>query len=289
MRDAVRFFGQFLVDHGHVSRDALEAAVAFQQSVNVPLGALGLAKGWLSERQVLLVHAEQRRTDRRFGEIAVQRGFLSRAQLDDLLREQAEARMLLGEALVHQGVIARDALDRALADYQREQARAAERVRQELAGAPEPALATLAADVTCRVLLRVAKVAAKCTGVVDEAELFGRERVLWQDVRGPRPFCYVLPVDDVELLDLVAGMVAGEEAGEPRPTEVDDLARELAAELLGAIVGQLAANLSAGGEKVEPGEPQLGTTLPPPHAGPRVVVGLLLPGGPLAFALDVAG
>ena len=83
----VQFFGQYLLSKGLISAQALADALAFQQSVNIPLGALALSKGLLSEKQVLHVHTEQRRSDRMFGEIAVLKGFISRQQLDELLRE----------------------------------------------------------------------------------------------------------------------------------------------------------------------------------------------------------
>ena len=105
MSSVVLFFGQYLVSEGHVTQSQLDEAVQFQEQHNLPLGAVALSKALMSERQVLIVHAQQARTDKQFGQIAVERGFLSRAQLDELLREQSEARILLGEALIQKGAI----------------------------------------------------------------------------------------------------------------------------------------------------------------------------------------
>ena len=46
---------------GLITAEALHEALRYQESVNIPLGALALSRGLMTEKQVLHVHTEQRR------------------------------------------------------------------------------------------------------------------------------------------------------------------------------------------------------------------------------------
>lgn len=281
---AVRFFGQHLVDRGLVTPAALDEAVAYQAAVNVPLGALALSKRLLSERQVLLIHTEQRRTDRRFGELAVQLGFLKRTQLDELLREQAEARILIGEALVQRGRLTRDALDAAFAVYRVEQQQAEDELRRGLAAAPGGAVVQAAADITTRLLLRMAGLAAKLTGVAWDRPLTLHEHTCWQRLEGDDPLVYVLTLADAQALALGRRML--EPLGAEAPAAVDGLVRDVLKEFVNIVSLQLCARLGRDGRQRAPGIPEAGAP-PPPTTRARVVVDLALPAGAVGLAVDV--
>lgn len=280
----IQFFGQFLIDRGAVTAAALEDALAYQAAVNVPLGALALSKGLLSERQVLLVHTEQRRSDRRFGELAVQLGFLKRSQLDDLLREQAEARILIGEALVQKGHLTRAALDEAFNVYRAEQARAEEEARSALTTAPFAAAVEAAVDVTMRLLLRLGSLSAKLTRVGWDRPLDLQDHVFWQPVSGEQPFTYALSLSSAHTLLLGRRMLEPLQ-GADVPEAVDALVLDVMREFVNIVVTQVCARLARDGRRYVPGAPEL--TPLPAQRGQRVVVELVLPQGVVGVAIDL--
>lgn len=280
---AVQFFGQYLVDRGLVTREALQDGLAYQAAVNIPLGALALAKGLLGERQVLLVHTEQRRTDKRFGELAVQMGFLKRAQLDELLREQAEAHILIGEALVQKGHLTRERLDAAFKEYKAEQTRAEDATRKALASAPRSAAIEAATDVTTRMLLRMGNMAAKLTGVSWERPLEPRDHVFWQRVEGDEPFTFVLSLGAPQTLAIGRRMLEPL-SGAELPDAVDALVLDVVKEFVNLIVLQVCTRLGRDGRRHTPVVPEHGE---PPAARARIVVDLALPQGSVGVAVDL--
>ncbi len=281
---SVQFFGQYLVERAVVSAEALSDALAYQAAVNVPLGALALSKGLLSERQVLLVHTEQRRTDRRFGELAVQMGFLKRTQLDELLREQAEARILIGEALVQKGHLSREALEEAFQAYRAEQAEAEQATRRALAQAPGAAAVEAAVDITTRLLLRLGNLSAKLTRVSWDRPLTLQEHTFWQRLEGDQPLVYLLSLTDEQTLTLGRRMLEPLQ-GADVPDVVDALVRDVLKEFVNIACLQVVARLGRDGRQRTPGTPEASD--PPAPTGPRVVVDLVLPGGTIGLAVDV--
>jgi hypothetical protein len=244
-----QFFGQFLVSRGVVGSDALEDALDYQKASNIPLGALGLSKGLLSERQVLQIHTLQRRTDMFFGEIAVQRGFLAPGQLDELLREQAEARVLLGEALVQKEHLSREQLNEALVDYHASQAEAEGLIRYAMESHPEQRLLYLLSEITSRMLLRMAHLVSKVQRVESRAPTetsWAASRWFASDIEGDKRFTAVVTLSDEELLHVARAMLA-RVPGAPRATEVDELVLDVGREFVNLVVEHICSQLAQEG------------------------------------------
>lgn len=284
----VQFFGQYLLSKNLIDANALRDALAFQQSVNIPLGALALSKGLLSEKQVLHVHTEQRRSDRMFGEIAVLKGFMSRQQLDDLLREQKEARVLLGDALVKQGHLTWEEVAAAYKQYQKVQRQAESNVDLDLKRLRNPLLVNAAIQMSSRMLLRMAGQVTKLAAVSEETRLSPREYLFWQEVEGDLPFTYYLSTSTRELMLLSDAILTA--VGETElPEDVDLLVLDVGKEFVNIVVGHVCTRLSHEGLSTMP--------LPPDNAEgadfePRVEAGmsrvnfrLVLPMGEVAFML----
>jgi hypothetical protein len=280
-----KFFGQYLVERRIISATALEDALAYQAVVNVPLGALALSKGLLSEPQVLITHTEQRKSDKKFGEIAVHLGFLKRSQLDELLREQAEARILIGEALVQKGHLTRESLEGAFEAYRLEQARAEAEVRARLADAPRPAVVEAAVDVSTRVLLRLGGVSAKLARVAPGEPLEAQDHAFWQRVEGDVPFVFVFSLATPTMLAIAARMLETLDGAEV-PMRITPLVVDVVKEFTNLLVAQLCARLSRSGERFDPGAPDAGPR-PPEPTGSRVTLELALPQERIGLALDV--
>ena len=251
MSSVVLFFGQYLVSQGHVSQQQLDDAVQFQEQHNLPLGAVALSKALMSERQVLIVHAQQARTDKQFGQIAVERGFLSRAQLDELLREQSEARILLGEALIQRQSVSREDLNLALINYHTEQREAQRKVRDKLRTFEDPFLLDLSVQLTTRMLLRMAGMASKLADVGPQRPpTLGYWGQL--EVDGDLPFELAVSLTDQLTDELKNGLNAS------RYSQEDDRDRISAVtELLNVVTGHVCTRLLHEDYDVEPKPPRV--------------------------------
>lgn len=289
---SVQFLGQYLVSQGHVTREQLEAALDFQESNNLPLGALALSKGLLSERQLLIVHAQQLGSEDRFGEVAVRRGFLTRHQLDELLREQKEARVLIGDALVRAGAIEADTLAVAVEQYRAVQTRAQEQVDKDLRKLPDVHLVSPAIQLTTRLLLRMCGLVAKVAAVSQDTRLANFDYSLWQEVEGTRPFTYALHIDSLDLLDLSEAVLYALDDDTPLPEEVDPLVLDVGKEFVNILVGHLCTWLDREGHRTTPLPPGTGEgDLDPPACWEgevrRINIRLVMPRTAMAVSILV--
>lgn len=99
------FFGQFLLDRGVITKEALDDALAFQRESNRRIGEMAMEKSYLTPEQVDRIFAEQQLRDEPFGVIALRMKYLTRKQLDDLLFTQTIYSTHLGEAMLMRGHI----------------------------------------------------------------------------------------------------------------------------------------------------------------------------------------
>jgi CheY-specific phosphatase CheX len=239
---SAKFIGQFLLEKGLITREALLAATEHQQRVNLTLGQLAVAQGLLSVAKADAINLEQQRSDKRFGEIALEKNMLSPQQLNDLLRVQKEQRVFIGEILIQQGHITRENFDPELALFKQEQERNAELVKVDLHMLPQRELIEDFLDMTLKILLRVAKEQVKITSV----RRTGREypHTFAQRISGDQKFDYVLSMPENLLLAL------SEHFLKIKCPEVNELVLDAAGEVLNVITGNGCSKLSARGLKV---------------------------------------
>lgn len=246
---AVKFFGQYLLEKGIISREALLDALEYQKSINLPLGALALERRLLSSEQVRQINDEQMRTDKKFGEVAVERNFLTKAQLDDLLKTQAQRWVFLGEALVKKNHLTPDELDAALKTYKKEQEMDEQVVRTDLAAIPESLLVESTLDVSIKMFLRLAREVVKVTSVKKEAMPLKSDHLIWQEVKGDKHFVIALAVPTSLLLSMGSAMIK-----KPQ-NEVSELVLDAGKEFLNIVVGNTCARLSQEELKLQPTPP----------------------------------
>jgi CheY-specific phosphatase CheX len=157
----VKFFGQFLLERGAITREHLLAATELQGERNRPLGAIAVEKGYLSPEQAQRINTEQQSTDRRFGELALDLGLMSEPQIRDVLKLQSESRIRIGEAMVAIGCIDEEQLARQLSDFQIDQA-IYQTGRVELPpNTRHPEFVSTSIDLTEKMLLRVGGLTGK--------------------------------------------------------------------------------------------------------------------------------
>ena len=237
-----KFIGQFLLEKGLITRDALLAATEHQQRINLTLGELAVSKGLLSKAQADAINLEQQRTDKRFGEIAIAKNLLNSQQIDELLRVQKEQRVFLGEILIQQGNITREQFESELALFKQEQERSAELVTVDLHSLPQREVIEDFLDMTLKILLRVAKEQVKITSVSHTAKEF--PYTFAQRIKGEQNFDYVLALPAILLCALCGHFL------KIKCAVVDELALDAANEVLNVISGNGCAKLSVRGMKV---------------------------------------
>lgn len=278
------------MSRGLVSPDALEDALDYQESVNLPLGALALSKGLLSEKQLLHVHAAQWNSDKKFGEIAVRKGFMTRAQLDELLREQKEGRVFLGQALVEQGALDSSVLESSLQSYKDSQKIAEQQIRQDLRALDDFLLVSPAVQLTTRLMLRMGGMVAKVAAVSEDTRLQPFDHVFWQEVGGERPFTYGLSVHTPDLLDLTESMLYSMGEDTEAPDEVNMVVLDVGKEFVNIVVGHVCTWLSReglNGMPLPPDAAEGNTELPTGWDGAsrRVNIRLLMTRGEMALSV----
>jgi len=119
---AVKFFGQYLVEKGVVSREAIVEAIALQEKRNLKLGEMAIAMGLVTPADIERAHQGQLSRDLKLGDLLVATGMLSEGQLAEVVARQKATHLYIGEALVQVGALDQDELARQLEAFKLDQA-----------------------------------------------------------------------------------------------------------------------------------------------------------------------
>jgi len=117
----IKFFGQYLLEKGSITKEQLLDAVAFQEEQNIKFGVYAMRKGYITKEQLENVLREQKNSDMKFGEIAIKFRYLSAEQVNEIATKQQNDHIYLGTALVMKGHMSREMLEKELKEYQQEQ------------------------------------------------------------------------------------------------------------------------------------------------------------------------
>lgn len=165
-----KFFGQFLLEKGMISREQLLDALYYQRCKVEKLGEIAAKKGYLKEEDIQKIHQVQQSVDLKFGDIAVKMGLLTPEQLEELVNIQENNHIYLGQALVEIGYITPERLEELLNQFQEEE-------KQEVISEIEIPLSLfqermthqevlfIFADITIKLLRRVADILTKTSEV----------------------------------------------------------------------------------------------------------------------------
>lgn len=115
-----QFFGNYLLNKGHVEAKSLYNALCRMKDTKVKLGVLAMNAGYLNAAQVDEIHAKQHTVDKKFGEIAVDLGYMTGDQVEELFSMQKGSQLALGQALIDMGIMTNEELEKALNDYKAE-------------------------------------------------------------------------------------------------------------------------------------------------------------------------
>ena len=114
-----RLIGNYLVEHGQLTKSQLMEAYKRQESNRAKLGVIAVAEKLMTIAQAEQANALQASMDKRFGDIAVEKGFLSQMQVERLLELQGNLYLTFLQAVVDCGFLSMEQLEAAEDEYQK--------------------------------------------------------------------------------------------------------------------------------------------------------------------------
>lgn len=266
----VKFFGQYLMDKGAVTREALLEAMALQDSVNLKFGDMAQSMGLITNKDIDRVHDAQRSQDLQFGDMCLNLGILTRDQMQRVLDRQKSTHLFIGEALVKVKALSESHLARHLEDFKKDQAPYAVEAVVIPTGVQHADLWEIAADLTYKMLGRVANITLRRGACTKIASLKQNDVVISMRLHGPAEARYILSVSG-GVRDLIARAILKEAdvAKESREVLIDAVM-----EMTNIICGNIAAKAAQNGQSIEIEPPQV---VPGPLTVPAGGTGLLFP------------
>lgn len=223
---AVKFFGQFLMEKGVVSRETLLEAITLQESSNLKFGETALAMKIISDADVERVHDAQRTEDLRFGDMAVKLGLITEAQMKEVLTRQKNSHLYIGEALIKVGGINEGDLLGYLKDFKADQAPYMVEKILIPSEVSNPQVWEVVADLTNKMLLRVANLSPRVGQYKIVQNLEANDTVASMGFKGSVNGTYYLSVSS-DIQEIIAKAILKEDSIENEPQEVlDDVVME---------------------------------------------------------------
>ena len=292
---AVKYFGQFLLDRGLVSREDLLKAIALQEQQNLRLGELSVAAGYLTGLQSesglqlselataieYIVRADIKRAlEKRFPtrmnmeDLLIELGLMAQNQLNNVVARNRHNHPDLGEALAQVGAIEAGELARCREEFDSDQARyTTERVELP-SGIANRSTWEMAAGLTRQMIFEVFNLPfspCKCKTISAADTNF---MMAAMDMSGDLEARYIISVSE-KLQKVVARAILEEESVDG---ETSELLEDTVMEFLNVVCGNVVAKCSQMGKIVN---------ISPPvaiHAGangmpvPDGHIGLCFPG-----------
>jgi len=257
---AVKFFGQYLVEKGIVSRDVLLKAIDLQERKNLKFGEMAVSMGCVTQADIDRAHNAQLSKDMKLGDLLVEMGILTLNQMNDIVTRQKNTHLYIGEALVLVGALTSTQLLQHLDDFKADQAQyVADRI--ELPDAiPNSRIWEMTADLTYKMITRVLGIQfrpEKCrvAGTLDTNFMMAA-----MDLSGDVDARYLISVSE-GLQKTVAKAILREESVEAEPVEVLE---DTVMEFVNVVCGNVAAKASQMGAIININPP---VSIRPPAAG----------------------
>ncbi|WP_305041753.1 chemotaxis protein CheX [Geoalkalibacter sp.] len=244
---AVKFFGQFLVERGAVSPDKLLEAIDLQDRTNLKFGEVAMTLGFLGEAEVERVHDAQRGEDLRFGDMAVKLGLLTPEQMQQVITWQKNNHLYIGEALVKVGALDSARVAKLLEEFKADQAPYLAGAVMIPEGVDNPQVWEMAADLTFKMLARVANLAFRPGPCVLSQSFDAKHLAAAMDFSGSLRGRYLLSVSrGVQQAMARAILKESDVSGEPKEV-LDDTVMEF----INIVCGNIAAKGAQMGQNLE--------------------------------------
>lgn len=257
---AVKFFGQFLVEQGLVSREALISAIELQDQKNLKLGEMAVAMGYITQADIERAHNAQMSKDMKLGDLLVEMGFLTLIQLNDVITRQKNTHLYIGEALVQVGALTSENLQKHLADFKADQAQYVSDGIELPANIANSKIWEMTADLTYKMITRVLDLQFRPGKCAIAETLAPNFMMAAMDFSGDVEARYLISVSE-GLQKTVAKAILREKSVDSEPAEVLE---DTVMEFVNVVCGNVAAKASQMGVIMNINPP---VTIHPPAAG----------------------
>ncbi len=268
----VKFFGQFLVAKGLISREALLEAIALQETTNLKFGEMARSMGFLSSADIGRVHDAQRKEDLQFGDMCVKMRLLSTKQLKEVLTKQKNSHLYIGEALIKVGAVRAYDLPKHLDAFKVDQAPYMVDNVSIPPDVPNSSLWELAADLTYKMLTRVANLVIRQGQCRLVQRLEANDTIVAIQISGSARARFLLSVSsDVRSAIARAILKSDNVSGES-----EEILNDTVMEFINIVCGNFTAKAAQTGKTLEISPPEVLNSfgIVPVHAGDK---GLLFP------------
>jgi CheY-specific phosphatase CheX len=257
---AVKFFGQFLVEQGIVTSEALLNAINLQDKNNLKFGEMAVDMGLVTAADIQRAHNAQMSKDMRLGDLLVEMGVLTLAQMDDVVIRQKNTHLYIGEALVQIGALTPDSLQKQLDAFKADQAQYVSNGIDLPITSPNSKIWEMTADLTYKMITRVLDLQfrpGKCTVATALSPNF---MLAAMDLTGDVEARYLISVSE-SLQKSIAKAILSEPSVDNEPAEVLE---DTVMEFVNVVCGNVAAKASQMGVIININPP---VTLHPPTGG----------------------
>ncbi len=263
---AVKFFGQFLVEQGIVSRDALVSAIDLQDQKNLKLGEMAVSMGYITQSDIERAHNAQMSKDIKLGDMLAELGLLTLTQLNDVITHQKNTHLYIGEALIQVGALTSENLQQYLADFKADQAQYISDGIELPANIANSKIWEMTADLTYKMVTRVLDLQFRPGKCVIAEVVPANFMMAAMNFSGDLEARYLISVS-AELQKSVAKAILHEESVDTEPVEVLE---DTVMEFVNVVCGNVAAKASQMGVVININPP---VTIHPPAAGLPVPAG----------------
>ena len=271
---AVKFFGQFLVEQGIVTSEALLNAINLQDKNNLKLGEMAVAMGLITAADIQRAHNAQMSKDVRLGDLLVEMGFLTRVQLNDVVTRQKNTHLYIGEALVQVGSLTSDELQKHLDAFKADQAQYVSNGIELPITSNNSNIWEMTADLTYKMITRMLDLQFRPGKCVLATAISPNFMLAAMDLSGDVEARYFVSVSE-GLQKSIAKAILSEESVDHEPAEVLE---DTVMEFVNVVCGNVAAKASQMGVIMNITPP---VTLHPPANG------LPIPDGHIALSFPI--
>jgi len=223
---AIKFFGQFLIDKKIITRLDLLRGIELQEKSNLRFGDLVIEMGMMTTEQITLTHRAQRHEDLQFGDMAVKMGFLTPERVKQVLDRQQNEHLYIGEALVKLGTISMEELDFHLVEFkQAQKVSVAEKIVIP-AGISHQPIWEIVADMTYKMLTRVAGVTFQTGPCAITGTLPERPVIIELEFSGSLSAHYLLTVSEYTRALIANAILKEDKVATGSDEETDEAVKE---------------------------------------------------------------
>ena len=111
------FFGEYLVNKNHITKEQLDEVIEIQKSSRVKLGLIAVAEKMLTQSQADSVNMLQATLDKRFGDIAVEKGYLTDEQVGKLLSLQGNPYLKFSQTMIEKNYMTLEQIEKYVEEY----------------------------------------------------------------------------------------------------------------------------------------------------------------------------